>query len=117
MIKERTWPSMRVRVSPELREKLNVAAALEKRRIGQFCRVGLNAYADFIIGKHENFKQDVQSEASNAAEVSKGAVAPAQNAPRRRGKRGDGNVFPFALHPLQRPSGSVSADGSRGDRD
>jgi len=43
---------MGIRLHPKLREKLDLAASLEGRRIGQFCRMGLNAYADHIIKKH-----------------------------------------------------------------
>lgn len=51
--KEKRWPRMGIRVPPKLKEKLDKAANLEGRRIGQFCRMGLNAYAEHVIKKHE----------------------------------------------------------------
>ena len=47
------WPRVGIRMSPSLKAKLDKAASLEGRRVGQFCRMGLNAYADHIIKQHE----------------------------------------------------------------
>lgn len=63
------WPRMGIRTPPKLREKLNQAATLEGRRIGQFCRMALNAYSDFIIRKHEKFNETQQERQGNETQV------------------------------------------------
>ena len=54
--KLKRWPKMGLKIPPELREKVEIARILESRRVGEFCRVALNAYSNFIIKKHESFK-------------------------------------------------------------